>query len=216
VLGVQGPDLETAVKYARHAEKLRPDGIIAIPLSTKDPKQQMAYYRAIGENCSRPLFVQTIGDMGVDFVYRMAAEIPTLRYVKDEAGHTLSRLSEYKRRGKPIEGAFTGAHGRTLLDEMARGSAGTMPASGFADLYQAVWDLWHSGKRKEATDLFGKTLLLVTQVSAYGISSLKYVLELRGVFRNSRCRSGDRDMLDAEGRRSIKEIFEFVQTHLRS
>jgi 4-hydroxy-tetrahydrodipicolinate synthase len=146
----------------------------------------------------------------------MAAAIPTLRYVKDEAGHTLSRLSEYRRRGAPIQGAFTGAHGRTLLDEMARGSAGTMPAAGFADLYQEVWDLWHAGKRNEATDLFGKTLLLVTQVSTYGISSLKYALELRGVFRNSICRSEKQDFLDAEGRKSIKESFDFVRRYLRS
>ena len=211
VLGVQGPDTEAAVRYARHAEKLQPDAIVAMPLSTKDPKQQLAYYRAIGENCSRPLFVQTIGDMSVDFVYQMAATIPTLRYVKDEAGHTLTRLSEYQRRGKPISGVFTGAHGRTLLDEMARGSAGAMPAAGFADLYQRVWDLWHAGDRKQATDLFAKTLLLVTQVSAYGIASLKYILELRGVFRNSVCRSEAQNLLDDDARHSLKATFEYVQ-----
>ena len=33
VIGVQANDTETAVKYARHAEKLRPDAIIAIPLN---------------------------------------------------------------------------------------------------------------------------------------------------------------------------------------
>jgi 4-hydroxy-tetrahydrodipicolinate synthase len=214
VLGVQGPDVSEAVKYARHAEKLQPDGIVAIPLNTKDLKQQIAYYRAITENCSRPLFVQTIGDMSVDFVYQMASTMPTLQYVKDEAGHTLSRLSEYQRRGAPILGAFTGAHGRTLLDEMARGSAGTMPAAGFADLYQRVWDLWHAGDRKQATDLFGKTLLLVTQVSAYGIASLKYVLELRGVFRNSICRSETQNLLDDPGKRALKETFDFLQPYL--
>ncbi len=216
VLGVQGPDVQSAVKYAKHAEKLRPDAIIAIPLNTSDKREQVAYYRSIAENCSRPLFVQSIGDMSVELIYEMANAIPTLRYVKDEAGHTLSRLTEYKRRGAPIQGVFSGAHGRTMLDEMARGSAGTMPAAGFADLYQNVWDLWHTGKRKEATDLFSKTLLLVEQVSAYGISSLKYVLELRGVFRNSLCRSEKQDFLDTEARRSIRETFEYVQPLLRS
>jgi dihydrodipicolinate synthase/N-acetylneuraminate lyase len=89
-----------------------------------------------------------------------------------------------------------------------------MPAAGFADLYQQVWDLWHAGKRKEATDLFGKTLLLVTQVSAFGIASLKYILELRGVFENSLCRSENQNVLDAEGRRALKETFDFVRPHL--
>jgi hypothetical protein len=33
VIGVQANDIETAVKYARHAEQIRPDAIIAIPLN---------------------------------------------------------------------------------------------------------------------------------------------------------------------------------------
>lgn len=217
IIGVQGPDIDTAIRYARHAEKLQPDGIVAIPLrETKDMKQQFAYYRAIAQNCSRPLFVQTIGDMSVAFVYEMATQIPTLRYVKDEAGHTLSRLSEYRRRGAPVQGVFTGAHGRTLIDEMARASSGTMPAAGFADLYQQVWDLWHSGKHGEATDLFAKTLLLVSEVSAYGISSLKYILELRGVFRNHLCRQKSENLLDEEAQRSMRETFDFVRRYLRT
>jgi 4-hydroxy-tetrahydrodipicolinate synthase len=87
VVGVQASDIETAVKYARHAEKLAPDAIIAIPLNGgKDEAKQMEYYAAIGEACSRPLIVQTVGPMSVDLVLRMAKQIPTLRYVKDEAG----------------------------------------------------------------------------------------------------------------------------------
>jgi dihydrodipicolinate synthase/N-acetylneuraminate lyase len=79
-----------------------------------------------------------------------------------------------------------------------------------------VWDFWRAGKRKEATDLFSKTLLLITQVSTFGIASLKYILELRGVFENSLCRSENQTLLDDEARRSIKETFEFVRPYLRT
>jgi hypothetical protein len=53
-------------------------------------------------------------------------------------------------------------------------------------------------------------------VSAYGIASLKYILELRGVFENSLCRSENQNVLDAEGRRALKETFAFVRPHLRT
>ena len=47
---------------------------------------------AIGAACRAPLIIQAIGQMSVDMVLRMAERIPTLRYVKDEAGVTLPRL----------------------------------------------------------------------------------------------------------------------------
>lgn len=189
VIGVQANDTETAVKYARHADKLGPDAIIAIPLDQgKDDARQMAYYSAIGEACSRPLIVQTVGQMSVDLVLRMAKQIPTLRYVKDEAGVTLPRLNEYAKRGQTLRGVFTGKHGPTFLDDLARGAVGNMPASGFADLYVAAWKAWTAGKQDEAMDMFSKTLLLIMDAQAYGVPGQKYILQLRGVFPNCICR----------------------------
>src|SRR5262245_17124497 len=98
VLGVQGPDLDAARRYARQAEKLRPDAVIALPPREAGNLDRVAeYYRGIARECYLPLFVQTIGAMSVEFVVRMKKDIPTLRFVKDEAGHTLSRISEYRR-----------------------------------------------------------------------------------------------------------------------
>ncbi len=189
VLGVQANDIETAVKYARHADKLAPDAIIAIPLDQgRDDAKQMEYYSAIGEASSRPLIVQTVGQMSVDLVIRMAKKIPTLRYAKDEAGVTLARLTEYARHGQILDGVFTGKHGPTFLDDLARGAVGNMPAAGFADLYVAAWKTWNAGKHDEAMDAFSKTLLLIVQAQAYGVPGQKYMLELRGVFHNSNCR----------------------------
>ncbi|MCP5112298.1 MAG: dihydrodipicolinate synthase family protein, partial [bacterium] len=188
VLGVQGPDTTTAVKYARHAQRLRPDAIVALPTRDQgefDLDAVADYYAAIGKACDLPMFVQTTGNMSVEFVLKMARRIPTLRFVKDEAGHTISRIGEFRRKG----GAggpkvFTGSHGRTLIDEMMRGVAGNMPASGWVDLYVRVWDLWHDGRRAEALDIFSKIMLFVTQATAHGFQSLSYVLHLRGVFPN--------------------------------
>jgi 4-hydroxy-tetrahydrodipicolinate synthase len=214
VIGVQASDTATAVKYAQHAQTLQPDAIVAIPLNGgKDNAVQMEYYAAIGEACNRPLFVQSIGDMSVDLILDMARRIPTLRYVKDEAGVTLARLSEYRKRsGDLINAVFTGAHGKTLLDELARGSAGTMPAAGFADLYVAAWRDWKNGQRDAAMDMFAKTLLLISDAQAYGIAGLKYVLQLRGVFPNSKCRGAERaSLFDEEAQEAIRRTVDYAK-----
>src|SRR5437867_10309928 len=127
VLGVQGPDLEAARRYARQADKLAPDAIIALPPRESGNLDRVAeYYRGIAKECALPLFVQTVGNMSVEFVVRLKKDIPTLRFVKDEAGHTLSRISEYRRVAPDIV-VFTGAGGRLLADALERGAAGAMP-----------------------------------------------------------------------------------------
>lgn len=217
VIGVQANDTETAVRLARHAAGLGPDAIIALPPDRKEGPATAEYFRAIAQACDRPLFVQTIGDMSVEFVIGLAREIPTLRYVKDEAGQTLPRLTEYKRRAGEVELVlFTGGHGRTFIDELRRGSAGTMPAASFADLYVPVWQSWRAGRRREAMERFGPVAFLIHLAQAYGLSGLKYFLYLRGVFKNWRCRSEPVGALDAEARRSLEEAYEFIRPRLRA
>ena len=219
VIGVQGPDVETAVRFARHADTLAPDAIIAIPLDGgNDPAKQMEYYAAIGRACSRPLIVQTIGPMSVDLVLQMAAKIPTLRYVKDEAGVTLARLSEYRRRGQILQGVFTGKHGPTFLDDLARGAVGNMPAAGFADLYVAAWTAWTAGRHDEAMDVFSRTLLLIADAQAYGVAGQKYMLQLRGVFPNATCRgeAGATTVFDQDAKEAIRRSVRFAKRWFRA
>ncbi|MFN7936241.1 MAG: dihydrodipicolinate synthase family protein [Bryobacteraceae bacterium] len=214
VLGVQGPDIATALKYVKHAESLAPDALIALPpRDAKDKAKVLEYYKAIGENCNRPLFAQTIGDMSVDFVMEMIAAVPHLHFIKDEAGQTLPRISEFRRKANPgLRGVFTGGHGKTMMDELARGAKGTMPGVPFADLYVHVWDAWQKGDKAKAMDAFAKTMLLVTQVTVYGIPALKYLLELRGVFPNHITRGNNKNSaFDDEAKTALRETMEFVK-----
>jgi 4-hydroxy-tetrahydrodipicolinate synthase len=231
VIGVQAPDVETATAYVKRADHAGADAVIALPLPNASLDQIFNYYKAIGSASRLPLFIQAVGDMSVDFVARLAREIPTLRYDKDEAGATLPRITEFRRKVPELQ-IFTGNHGRTLLDEMHRGAAGTMPAAGFADLYAQVWDLWQSGRRKEGAEMFGRTLLLVVEVMTYGIESLKYILHLRGVFptyhvRARRAQSGSvaagpgsgltsRVELDGSAKEHLQELVRILNPYFRS
>lgn len=220
VIGVQAEDTATAVAYAKHAQKLGPDAIIALPPRKGDqrefdPAAIEDYYRKVAAACPLPMFMQAIGNMSVAFVARLTREIPSLYFVKDEAGHTLSRITQFVEltdEKKPLP--FTGGHGRTLIDEMARGCAGNMPAAACVDLYVRVWELWHADRRSEAIDMFSKVLLFIAQAGALGLPALAYMLYLRGVFPNWRVRSPQALKLDNPAKQALERTFAFVKPYL--
>ncbi len=57
VIGVQGPNIGAAVRYARHAEKADADAIISLPPSGEtDPQAILEYYKVVGSATALPLF----------------------------------------------------------------------------------------------------------------------------------------------------------------
>ena len=228
VLGVQGPNAEAAVRYAIHAKKVGADAIISLPpVDEKDPQAVVAYYKRVGEATDLPLFAQAVGNMSVATLIEMYKTIPTLRYVKDEAGQPLFRIRELREQSSDQLKIFTGGHGRTMIDEMNRGFSGTMPAASFADLYATAWDLWQAGKKKESMAMFGRVSMLISEISVYGIESLKYILQLRGVFRTIQTREKRNNVqsaasiglggrLDEQGKEAIRLMMTTVKPWLKA
>ena len=234
VIGVQGPNVAAAVKYAKHAAKVGANAIISLPPSNQDdPKALLEYYKEVGSATELPLFVQAVGKMSVDSILEMYRNIPTLRYVKDEAGQPLARIRTLREKSNDQLKIFTGSHGRTLIDEMIRGFSGSMPAASFADIYAAAWDLWHDGKKREAVETFGNAALLIHEVSTYD-EGMKYILCLRGVFKTYRLRGqatpaaapsaavlasgamGTRAPLDDTAKQVLREILDLMKPYLRA
>jgi 4-hydroxy-tetrahydrodipicolinate synthase len=234
VIGVQAPDVATAIKYAKHAERVGADAIISLPPSeNSDPKTDLEYYKAVGGATQLPLFVQAVGNMSVDLLIEMYKAIPTFRYVKDEAGNPLMSIGPLRQRSSDQLKVFSGNHGRELIDEMRRGSWGSMPAAPFADLYAQTWNLWQEGKREEAMAMHGRTLLFITEAMSHGPESLKYILCLRGVFNTYGVReqhgqgfssaaklavgsAGSEVHLDDEGKQALRETLEYVKPYLKA
>lgn len=215
VIGVQALSTPLAVQYARHAEKCGADAIIALPPpKVEDDRVLTEYYSAIGKATDLPLILQAVGNMSIDAIVRLSQAVPHLRYVKDEAGQPLFRLAEFQSRTQLK--IFTGSGGRTLIDEMTRGFIGTMPSVPFADVYAAAWDLWHEGKRREAVEMFGNAMVLIQEVTAYGMAANKYILCLRGVFKNDRVRLEEKAKLDDTGKRVLRDLMDLMKPYLRA
>lgn len=217
VLGVQSPDAAMAVRYARQAERLGADAIISLPPPQgDDPGAILDYYKKVGSAANLPLFAQAVGRMTPDLLIGMYRAIPTLRYIKDEAGQPLERIARLQAGSEGKLKVFSGSHGRTLIEEMRRGFSGSMPAAGFADLYAQTWDLWQAGKHTEAMAMHGRTLMVLTEMSLYGLEGLKYPLVLRGVFKNSKARKQESSSrLTEKGKQALREALEFAKPFLR-
>src|SRR5271157_3477464 len=62
LLGVQSNNTAQMLEFARKAESLAPDGLIAMPpLEAKSVEDYRTYYTALGKLAKRPVFIQTSG-----------------------------------------------------------------------------------------------------------------------------------------------------------
>jgi dihydrodipicolinate synthase/N-acetylneuraminate lyase len=195
VIGVQtlGGDVDDAVRLARHAAQHGADAIISLPPEKAAGTELIEYYRAIGSATELPLIAQTAGDVSVDLVIRISEAVPTLRAVKDEAGNPLARVRQIIERSAGELAVFSGSGVRTMIEEMRLGFTGHCPITGVADLYASAFDLWHSGKRKEAFDMFGRVLAFSSIPGAND-----YALTARGVFRETKTARGGMGLMRAD------------------
>jgi 4-hydroxy-tetrahydrodipicolinate synthase len=233
VLGVQGPDPATVRRYIEHAERVGADAIISLPpTDLTDRSAIVSYYQEIGRASKLPLFVQAVGNVDVDLLLELYRTIPTMRYVKDEAGDPLERVGPLREQSHDEIKVFSGGHGRKLIEEQERGFSGSMPAASFADLYATTFDLWQAGRKDEAKANHARTLDALTVMLRYGIEGLKYVLCARGVFTTWRIRpvkapsfvaaqklatgGAVTQPLDAEGRKALDALVASLKPYYKA
>jgi 4-hydroxy-tetrahydrodipicolinate synthase len=197
VLGVQADDTEGMLEYAKIAEALSPDGMIAIPPTTANSLDDIyQYYEALCEITSRPVFVQTSGgpdiELTVDFLVRLATDFPNCAYIKEEYGNVQQRIiDEVKHRPNPIKSVITASFGRSWLYEMRLGVDGVMTGGAmYGDIYASLWELQQAGREEELRDCFSKLLLMLNLDSTIPGGRL-CVLQKRGVFKTTKSRRGE-------------------------
>src|SRR5262249_38905709 len=110
VIGVQTAEPAAESRYAKQAETLGAAAIISLPPpGCTDDKAVLGYYEEVGRMTNLPLFAQAVGAMSVDLLVEMFKTIPTMRYVKDEAGVPLERIAELRKRTGDQLKVFSGA-----------------------------------------------------------------------------------------------------------
>ncbi len=221
VTGVQAPVKEIAVKLARHAEENGADAVIALPpfLGHVGLDTVRDYYRALAAAVKLPIFIQNSGEpwgpaLSTSFVIELAKENPQLGYIKEEVAPVPRRMGEYARSGV-ITGIFSGNAGKDLLNELAHGSSGTMPACEFLDVDVEIYNLASAGKTEEARALFEKLLPMINFEETYGTAFSKTVLVRRGVFKTAKMRGRTDSSLDAVDQQEIDAWWKQLAPHFK-
>jgi dihydrodipicolinate synthase/N-acetylneuraminate lyase len=210
-------DLKECERYAKQAQQLGADAIICIPpTGMTDPAALLAYYQQLGAMTPLPLFAQAVGDFSVDLLVEMYNSIPTFRFVKDESGEPLERVTEITQRTNGQLKSFSGRGVATMITEMERGFTGHCPYVSIADVYAAAYDAFHSGRVRVAFDLFGK----IQAASSIFDQNDVNVLVARGVFKPGTTTRSAPPVPGAPVRRrkqlSVEEIKRVLDTYLKS
>jgi 1-pyrroline-4-hydroxy-2-carboxylate deaminase len=196
VLGVQGKTTAEMLEYARRAEALAPDALIAMPPSAaRSVDEYREYFRALAQMTGRPVFVQTSGgakDLAppVELIVDLAREFPHVAYVKEESAPLIERMTAEIRQRPLIKGVFGASYADGWLYEMRLGLDGVMTGMAmYADLMARLWDLHVGGQSEAVRDAYSRFLLMRNLNQQIPGADL-FVMQKRGVFKTTTTRTG--------------------------
>jgi 4-hydroxy-tetrahydrodipicolinate synthase len=226
VISVGAESSKVAERYARHAESVGADAVMAIPPVSIGigEGELLAYYTRIIEAIGLPVIVQDAsGYVGKPMPIGMQARLleefgPERVQYKPEASPIGPKLSELRDATKGRARVFEGTGGMALVDSFKRGVAGTMPG---ADLIRGLVPLWkalEAGDADKADRIHGPLAALVSmQTSLDGFLAVeKHLLVRQGIFKNTLVRGPVSFRLDAETIREVERQFDRMITAAES
>ena len=222
VFGVQGNDTDSMLELARHAEKLDPDAMIAMPpKNAKSIGEYREYYTELCNVTSRPVFIQTSAgapdiEPTIDFIVELGEKFPNFGYIKEEYGDTLARMKQATHhRPGAVKRIFGGSRARSWTYEMRLGMDGMMTGGPqYAEVYARIWDLHRENKPAELRDLYSK-MMLITNLENFIPGLRPYLMKQRGIFKTDVTRRGSFE-LDASAVAEIDYNMEPLKPYLET
>jgi 4-hydroxy-tetrahydrodipicolinate synthase len=164
-----------------------------------DTAALIGYYRSLAAATEVPIMLQNApppagAGFDISAIARVVAEVPAVRYVKEETtpcGQRISALLATRAIGDAPHfiGVLGGAGGRYILDELARGALGTMPACELTDIHVTMVVAWRAGNRRFARTLYNRSLPLLNFQAVFRWAMTKEVLKRRGIIGGTHVRA---------------------------
>lgn len=189
--GANGTDL--AVHYSRMAHENGADALMVLPPSFFPASQEelLAYYKAISEAVPLPIFIQDVATSPVSagLARRLAQECEWVQYIKVESFPVVAKVAAMAAEAGDDLTVFGGAGGGYFIEEMRRGSVGTMPFCTQPEAFVDIWNRVRSGDEAGAWETFNRFLVPIARLSAQGTGLFhgvhKEILRYRGVLRTA-------------------------------
>ena len=195
------------VQYSQQTEDLGVTAVMCTPPAADVPvDEKKAYFKTISDAVSVPIFVQEAGtSLGGALLRQIAEESERVRYAKVENAPPAQKVYEAIRHGGDLVTVFGGASGSYLIEELRRGSQGTMPWPSRPQPFVQVWDLWQSGEETAAREVWEREIAPILRV---GGLVHKEILYREGVIKSPRWRSPAPAPLDDMAQRELDEVCE--------
>jgi 4-hydroxy-tetrahydrodipicolinate synthase len=202
-----------AAEYSRQAQDLGASAVMCMPPSPVSATECRSYFKAISEAIDIPVCIQdTVATpVPAGLIRQIAEESEHVRYAKVESPPQPTQVQAAFEAAGQLVTVFGGAGGIFLLEELRRGSQGTMPWPSQPHAFARIWDLWRAGREAEAVELHEREIAPLGRLSMAGLrvghSIHKEVLRRAGVLATSRVRA-PADPLDAITLRELDAVCE--------
>jgi 4-hydroxy-tetrahydrodipicolinate synthase len=196
-VGVSHAATDRAVANAREAQSAGAHSVMLAPPPLPRPTDAALrrHFLAVADAVNLPIVVQDHPSssgvqMSVEFLLALAAEAPSCRVVKLEEEPTPPKA------GRLVAGSddlvvLGGLGGEMLIEELGRGTHGTMTGFGFPEVLVAVARRWFAGDRAGAAAVFDRfaTLIRFENQAFLNLPIRKYMYQRRGAMAHATVRA---------------------------
>ena len=198
VVGVTAPSTEVALDLVAHANRSGADAVMAMAQNfmKSNFREIQRYYQEISSLTQLPVILQNAPDpagcgLTVEKVVRILQDNENISYVKEEnlpCGQRMTNVLESS--VQTLKGVFGGAGGRFIMDELARGAIGNMPACELTEAHVAIYEKYKNDDFIGARHIYNRILPLLTCQSVFRTGVTKAVLHKRGIISSETIRVG--------------------------
>ena len=195
------------VQYSQQTEDLGVTAVMCTPPAPDVPvDEKKGHFKTLSDAVSVPIFVQEAGtSLGGALLREIAEECERVRYAKVENAPPAQKVYEAVQHGGDLVTVFGGASGNYLIEELRRGSQGTMPWPSLPHAFVQVWDHWQASEETAAREVWEGEISPILRV---GGLVHKEVLYRKGIIKSPRWRSPQPAPLDDAGQRELDEVCE--------
>jgi dihydrodipicolinate synthase/N-acetylneuraminate lyase len=192
---------DLAVRYSQRAEAA---GVSAVMCTSPGPGlpagEVRHYFQAISDAIQIPVMVQDTATNHVPaaLLRAISETAERVRYAKIESSPPARRVYDAVQACGDRVAIFGGAGGGALLEELRRGSIGTMPWPSTPAAFVQVWNHWQAGDRAAALQTFEQQLIPLQRLSVQGLGGghllHKELLRRQGIIATAHVRRPTEDM----------------------
>lgn len=187
-IGVTAQGFDVAINYAREAEQLGADIIMAALPLINLPTQDEAYkfYKSLSDAVPLPIIIQDIPEsanvLSPELVWKMFQEIEHVKYVKAEGNNFIPKTEKIIHLSSGNLEVIGGAGGKNMIHLLRLGITSFMTGTEALDLHGSVVQEFLDGNEEKAAEIYYQKIMpYFAFYDSYPEELLKAMLYERGV-----------------------------------